>query len=474
MPQGYAKQCLYNSSRKALPGIMNKTVLSTLRNRNHGLRRQIKRARRGILHPRLWTIRLVFWLGAATVGLTAVFYAASAARADRLFHALAREYPLAPLLITPAGFVLAAWLTQRFFPGAEGSGIPQVIWALRQRSHALSTQLLSIRIVVGKIALTLLGLISGASIGREGPTVHVGASILYSLRHVPVLRRRRMDNALIVAGGAAGLAAAFNTPLAGIVFAIEELSRGFEERSSGILITGVLIAGLMAIVLLGNYTYFGVHHAPLNLYQGLVAVPAAGILGGFAGGLFAALLVLSVDAVAPLRQRRPLLLAAGCGVAVALVGLLSGGASYGTGYEEAKAIIGSQHPATWLYPATKFLATLASYLSGIPGGLFAPSLATGAGLGASLAGWWGEPSSYVAFAILGMAGYLAGVTRAPITSFVIVMEMTSDRSLTLALIATTFLASSVSRLLNRHPLYRQLADLAARASNASTQQADTP
>ena len=173
-----------------------------------------------------------------------------------------------------------------------------MIWALRQRSHALSTRLLSIRIVVGKIAVTLLGLISGASIGREGPTVHVGASILYSLHRIPVLRRRRMDNALIVAGGAAGLAAAFNTPLAGIVFAIEELSRGFEERSSGIIITGVLIAGLMAIVLLGNYTYFGVHYAPLDLYQGLVAVPVAGVLGGMAGGLFAALLVLSVDATA--------------------------------------------------------------------------------------------------------------------------------------------------------------------------------
>ncbi|HYP67089.1 MAG TPA: chloride channel protein [Thiobacillaceae bacterium] len=423
----------------------------------------MKRARRGILHPRLWTIRLVFWLGAAVVGLTAVFFAVSAARTDRLFHALAQQHPLLPLLITPTGFVLAAWLTRRFFPGAEGSGIPQVIWALRQGNEALSSRLLSIRIVIGKIALTLMGLISGASIGREGPTVHIGAAILYGLHRVPLLRLHRLEKTLIVAGGAAGIAAAFNTPLAGIVFAIEELSRGFEERNSGILITGVLIAGLTAIVLLGNYTYFGVHQAPLDFRQGLIAVPAAGILGGLAGGAFAALLVMSVDLVAPLRQRRPLLLAAGCGLAVALVGVLSGGNSYGTGYEEAKAIINGQHPATWIYPATKFVATLASYLSGIPGGLFAPSLSTGAGLGASLAGWWGKPSSFVAFAILGMAGYLAGVTRAPITSFVIVMEMTSDRSLTLALIATAFLASSVSRLLNRQPLYRTLASLAARS-----------
>jgi chloride channel protein, CIC family len=434
----------------------------------------MRRARRGLIHPRLWAVRLVFWLGAATVGLTAVFYAVSAARTDRLFHIFAREYPYLPFLVTPLGFMLAAWLTQRFFPGAEGSGIPQVIWALRENSNALSSRLLSIRIVIGKIALTLLGLISGASIGREGPTVHVGASILYSLHRVPVLRIRRMDKALILAGGAAGIAAAFNTPLAGIVFAIEELSRGFEERTSGILITGVLIAGLMAIVLLGNYTYFGVHRAPISFYQGLVAVPATGILGGLAGGLFSSVLVMSMNALAPLRQQRPLALAAGCGLVVAAVGFISGGDSYGTGYQEAKAIIGNMHSATLVYPLTKFIATVGSYLSGIPGGLFAPSLATGAGLGATFAAWWGEPSSYAAFAILGMAGYLAGVTRAPITSFVIVMEMTSDRSLTLALIATAFIASSVSRALNREPLYRRLAGMAARAQAARAPSPDNP
>jgi H+/Cl- antiporter ClcA len=423
------------------------------------LRRHIKRARRGFIHPRLWAVRLVFWLGAAMVGLVAVFFAISAAQTDHLFHTYAQKYPFLPFLVAPPGFMLAAWLTRRFFPGSEGSGIPQVIYSLRQNDKALSSRLLSIRIVVGKIMLTLIGLLSGASIGREGPTVHIGASILYSLHRVPVLRRHRMEKALILAGGAAGIAAAFNTPLAGIVFAIEELSRGFAERTSGILITGVLIAGLTAIVLLGNYTYFGVHQVRLDLYHGLTAVPATGIIGGIAGGLFSWVLVNSIYALGPFRSRRPIVLAAICGLAVALVGLISSGDSYGTGYEQAKAIIDDPHATTLLYPVAKFIATVASYLSGIPGGLFAPSLATGAGLGAELAGWLGDPSSHAAFAILCMAGYLAGVTRAPITSFVIVMEMTSDRSLTFALIATAFLASSISRAMNREPLYRKLAEM---------------
>jgi chloride channel protein, CIC family len=238
-----------------------------LGNRKRALRRYIKRTHRGFIHPRLWAVCLVFWLGAATVGLTAVFYAISAARTDRLFHALARNYPDLPFVVTPLGFALAAWFTQRFFPNAKGNGIPQVIWALREGDSALSQKLLSIRIAIAKIVLTLLGLISGASIGREGPTVHIGASIIYSLHRVPILRVHRMESALILAGGAAGIAAAFNPPLTGIVFAIEELSRGFEGRTSGILITAVLIAGLTAIVLLGNYTYFGVHYAPLNFLR---------------------------------------------------------------------------------------------------------------------------------------------------------------------------------------------------------------
>ena len=116
--------------------------------------------------------------------------------------------------------------------------------------------MLSARIAVGKILLTLLGLASGASIGREGPTVQVGASIMYALGRLLRLPRLELQRALVLAGGAAGIAAAFNTPLAGVVFAIEELSHSFEARTSGTVLTAVVIAGITTLALVGNYTVF--------------------------------------------------------------------------------------------------------------------------------------------------------------------------------------------------------------------------
>jgi len=168
------------------------------------------------------------------------------------------------------------------FQGAEGSGIPQAIAALSMSSHAMRSKVLSIKVALAKIFLTCLGLLSGASIGREGPTVHVGASIMYSLRKfMPNLRSRDMTRVLILAGGAAGISAAFNTPLAGIIFAIEEMSRSFEERKSGTLLIAVVLAGVTALSVLGEYIYFGQSTESIALSSAWIAVLACGVVGGF-------------------------------------------------------------------------------------------------------------------------------------------------------------------------------------------------
>jgi H+/Cl- antiporter ClcA len=117
--------------------------------------------------------------------------------------------------------------------------------------------LLSIRVMVGKIVLSVVAIAGGMTIGREGPTVQIGAAIMYNLRRLYPAGYEHMERRLILAGAAAGLAAAFNTPLAGIVFAIEELSRSFEQRASGVVITTIIFAGLVALSINGNYTYFG-------------------------------------------------------------------------------------------------------------------------------------------------------------------------------------------------------------------------
>mgnify|MGYP003958286123 FL=1 len=272
------------------------------------------------------------------------------------------------------------------------------------------------------------------------------------------LPRRDFLKAAGIAGGAAGVAAAFNTPLAGIVFAIEELSRSFEERSSGTMLTAVLISGIVALAIMGEYSYFGTSSTSLPLdLNGLSIILCCGLLGGAIGGIFASGLIHGSRRVAPLVRIHPILIPALCGLALATIGLLSNNTTYGTGYQEAQSIIHGEGEIDLLYPFLKMAATFSSLLSGIPGGIFAPSLAAGAGLGAGFAQWF-PPELLAATVLLGMVGYFSGVVQTPITAFVIVMEMTDNQQMLLPLMATAFIAYGTSKIFCPKPIYRALAE----------------
>jgi H+/Cl- antiporter ClcA len=403
-----------------------------------------------------WKTRAVFWCGAVLVGLVAVGFAEACSWAIALHARFIARWPLAAPVITPLGLVLVVWITRRYAPGTRGSGIPQAIAALDLPDGAVRSQLLSLRIALGKVALTLLGLLAGASVGREGPTVHIGASIMDALGRVARFPYEYVRRSLILAGSAAGLAAAFNTPIAGIVFAVEEMSRSLEERTTGTLLTAVILAGMVSLGLLGDYTYFGVAKAQLPSLAAWLAVPLCGLSGGLAGGLFSRALIDASRRLAPLAARRPLALAFALGLIVALLGMLSHGGTYGTGYDQARGLLTGQSDPGPLFPVLKWFATLASYLTGMPGGIFSPSLSTGAGMGADLAPLVPQ-ASLSTMVVLGMAGYFTGVTQSPLTAAVIVMEMVDDHALILPMLATAFIALGVSRMLCKTPIYRALA-----------------
>ena len=418
-------------------------------------RRHLKRTQRHYFSPRKLRLRLAFWGGALMIGATAALFAQLSHFSDEQFQRLYLEYPLIAWALPPLGLALIAWLTRHFFQGTEGSGIPQAIAALEMKRHDLRAKVLSLRVAGGKIFLTSLGLLCGASIGREGPTVHVGASLMYSLRHIALFRGRDLTRGLILAGGAAGISAAFNTPLAGIMFAIEEMSRTFNRRITAPLIISVVLAGITALFILGNYTYFGRSSAALPLSSAWLAVLICGIGGGLLGGLFSTSLILGTRRLAPFARRQPVLLAFGCGLLLTAFGIASDGQTYGTGYEAARQLVDGGEPSL-AYPLLKMLATIASYLSGIPGGIFAPSLSVGAGLGADLALLMpGSPAS--ALIMLGMVGYFTGVVQTPITAFIIVMEMNADSSMLLPLMATALIARGASHLVCPVPIYEALA-----------------
>jgi H+/Cl- antiporter ClcA len=420
-------------------------------------RKYFHKTHRQVFSIKKWKMRSLFWGFAIIVGIVAALFALGSSASDHFYHYLYKNHTEIAYALPPLGLALIAWLTRNIFKGTEGSGIPQAIAALSMKNNKARNSVLSLKIAAGKIMLTCMGLFSGASIGREGPTVHVGASIMYSLRHFKYFRGRKMSKALILAGGAAGISAAFNTPLAGIIFAIEEMSRSFEEKTSNTLLIVVVIAGLTALLILDQYTYFGSTSATLPLSSAWLAVLVLGVVGGVLGGLFSTILIFGTKQIAASIQHRPVTVAFICGILISVIGYLSDGQTFGTGYLEAKNLV-TGGTADLTFPFYKFLATIVSYLSGIPGGIFAPSLSIGAGVGSVMSEFLPN-SSFSAIVLLGMVGYFTGVVQTPITAFIIVMEMTDNSGMLMPLMATALIAKSVSRVICPIPIYEAMAKL---------------
>ena len=429
------------------------------------MRRYIRRHKHQYFQFKKWKTRIIFWGGAIIVGLVASLFALAADFADHTFHSIYDRWPVIAFFMTPVGLVLTVYLTRKFFPGSEGSGIPQTIISIEDKGGpSLTARLLSIRVAIGKVFLSLIGLFCGASLGREGPTVHIGAAIMYNIGRYTHLSAKYMKRGLILTGGGAGVAAAFNTPLAGIMFAIEELARDFDRRNIGMILIGVVLAGMTAIfVHQSNYNYYGSVPAEADLSLLWVAVVVCGVLGGLLGGGFSQILIISGKKIRPFAGKYPYRLALGLGLIVAVLGVISGGQVYGTGYIEAQQIVSCtandacENNIGFMYPIYKLAATTATYLSGIPGGIFAPSLASGAGLGSDLSLLFpaGLATTVV---LLGMVGYFSGVVQTPVTAFIIVMEMVDNQDIVLALMATSLIATGTSKLVCKKPIYVALAE----------------
>lgn len=431
---------------------MQRSVSPLVRLCAHWSRRLQRRMRAPLV---IFRRRIATGAGAVLLSLLALLFAAMGDRAQRFFAWIESVSPWVALVWTPLMFAAVAWVTRRWFAEARGSGIPQVIALGRQPDLAAASPLLSPRTAIGKLGLTVAMLAAGGSVGREGPTVQVSAGVMvlvHRLLGVPITA------GVLIAGGAAGVAAAFNTPLAGVAFAIEELAAAYEQRVAVLVMGAVMISGMVSLGLSGDYIYFGAMRETLPVSTVLIVAPVAGIAGGLTGGLFSRIVLRLADpGVVFVRTIRanPVRFAAGCGLLVALLGIASGGATWGTGYGATRAMVEGGAGPLWFGPA-KFLATLATTLSGTPGGIFAPSLSVGAGLGNLLTPLFpGAPPG--AIVLLGMAAYFVGVVRAPLTAVIILIEATASRGMILPLFATALLADAVSARVCRERLYHGLA-----------------
>lgn len=396
--------------------------------------------------------RAAILTGAILIGIVATLFTEAADWAAGVFASYAQRWHWLPLATTPLTFMGLVWLTRRYAPFARGSGIPQVIAAQSRPNDATGT-LISIRTVTAKVVLTVGAVLGGASVGREGPTVQLAAAVM-GLTHRLV--RVPLRGGVLIAGGAAGVAAAFNTPLAGLLFAIEELASAYEQRVTLLVLAAIVIAGMVAQSVQGDYIYFGEIGAHMPLLSAILVAPVAGIVGGIAGGLFSRTVLtmaLARNRVTAWTRANPIQFAGVCGMIVAILGVFTG-LTWGTGYSPARAMIVGVDAPLWFGPA-KFVATAATAVAGLPGGIFAPSLAVGAGVGNLLREVFpDEPAS--AIVILGMVGYFAGVVRAPLTAVIILSETTASRGLMLPMFATAFIADAASQWVCREKLYHGL------------------
>jgi H+/Cl- antiporter ClcA len=404
-----------------------------------------------------------FWMASVLVGLVAVGYAKLFSLTELLSVAIHETAAWSIFLITPASLILAWWLVRRFAPGARGSGIPQVLAALeldKATENARVPGLLSVRIVLVKVASSILMVFGGAAIGREGPTIQISAAIFRKVNDLlppwwPKVSRRNM----ILTGAAAGLAAAFNTPLGGIVFAVEELSKAHFSQFRTAIFTAVIIAGLTAVAISGPYLYLGypkIDNYSLSAFWGVLLVAVvAGLLGALTSKSI--LLIFAwKDRFRTIRQHILYLLL--CSLVLSSIIFFVTEQAMGSGKEiMTTALFTDDKDVDWYLPISRIVGPISSFTTGASGGIFAPSLSAGASIGALFSGWFGLNEANTNLLIVaGMVAFLTGITRSPFTSAILVLEMTDRHSLIFHLMAAGMFANIIARTIDHRSFYEHL------------------
>jgi len=404
-----------------------------------------------------------YWIASLLTGLIAVLYTRLFAWAEKGAAFILHWHFWLLFVLTPVCFLLAWWLVRRFAPYARGSGIPQVMASIELATPKYNekvNRLLSLRILVVKIFSSLIMALGGGVIGREGPTIQVAGSIFRKVNEwLPKWWPKVSKRNMIMTGAAAGLAAAFNTPLGGIVFAVEELTRTHISYFKTALFTAVIIAGLTAQALLGPYLYLG--YPDMNNLSGsiffgviLVAVPA-----GLGGAVMARCMLKLFQWKSTFRTfRKHAWYVMGCALVLASLAFFVDQRILGSGKGlMTTALFTPDKYNPWYLPLLRMVGSTLSFTTGASGGVFAPALSAGASIGATISGWLHLTASNSDLLVLsGMVGFLTGVTRTPFTSAILVLEMTDRHNVIFHLMLAGMVSSLVVIPVDRHSFYDHL------------------
>lgn len=404
---------------------------------------------------------LPFWIASAITGIIAVLYAKLFAYAEGLSVHLLQWKWWSLFVVSPVAFLLSWWLVYKVAPLAKGSGIPQVMAAIElsnPRQHLLTRHLLSLKVMFIKVASSIVAVMGGAAIGREGPTIQIAASVFRQVHAwLPASWPKSSRKNMVLTGAAAGLAAAFNTPLGGIVFAIEELAKNHIRHFRTALFVAVIIAGLTAQAFMGSYLYLGFPKVNSSFGYLLLLVVLVAAIAGLIGAWLAKgmLAILRWRSKLSFQQQAMHTIAAGL-----LMATMASGISHyalGSGKELMVHLLFEQAYQAWYVPLVRMIGPLISFPAGGAGGVFAPSLSAGAALGGITAQLLHLDVAQANVLILaGMASLLTGITRSPFTSAILVLEMTDRHSLIFHLMLAGLVANGIAYFIDRYSLYDHL------------------
>ena len=402
-----------------------------------------------------------FWIASIITGLVAVLYGKFFQIAEDFTSSIFDRYAWALFILSPVCFVVAWWLVHRFAPYSKGGGDPQVMAAIQlsatRKNNPVVDKLLSLRVAFIKVISSLFMALGGGAIGREGPTIQIAASIFKIIYGVlPKWWPKITKSSMLIAGAAAGVAATFNTPLGGIIFAMEGLTKTHFSYNKTAIVSSVIIAGLTAQAMLGPYLYLG--SPKLNGFSSYIfcGVAVVALISGLLGSYVSKLILFIFAWKTKFKfSWHHVLYVVACSLIMISLAYLVNREILGSGKDVMQnTLFTSAKYVHWYSPILRITGPLLSFTTGAAGGIFTPALGAGASIGSLVASWFNFSAIDTNMLILsGLVGFLTGVTRSPFTSIIIVLEMADRHAVIFHLLLAGMISSLVSILVDKHSLY---------------------
>jgi H+/Cl- antiporter ClcA len=410
---------------------------------------------------KLLEINSIFWVASIISALLAVIYSKIFFTIENLIEFFYQKNSKIFLILTPAAFVVSRVIIVKFKKEAGGSGIPQVLAAIeieaKKGINEFVDKLLDLKVIIFKILSSSIVLLGGGAIGNEAPTIQLSASVFHLLGRKFTAINKHLES-WIIAGSAAGLSAAFNTPIGGIVYAVEELAISHIHQLKRELIFGILLSGYVVQVILGPYLYLDVVKIDKISFYDLKWVIFISALSGILGALFGLFVYKLQRLMQSFSFKNSLYFSAFLGAIVACLGVFSTRYGFGSGKKIMTELLSNTKFETvevLKIFIVRFFNSLLSFVGASVGGILVPSLTAGSTFGFLVSKFFNLANGNL-YILTGMTSFLTGLTRMPLTAFVLVVEMTNQYNSLLSVMLASIVAFYCANFVEKDSVYQKI------------------